>query len=118
MVGIILYVEDDPQIVYDAEIGLRRDFPRHEVEVCERVPDAIERVKSRISNLEIVCTDGSICEHNGWQLAQQLKDLGYKGPILYTGITDIPEEFKNLFNDTASKSGPTLTQKIKQYLGK
>ena len=31
---------------------------------------------------------------------------------------EVPEEFKNLFNDTASKSGPSLIQKIKQYLEK
>ncbi len=118
MKNTILYVEDDPQIIDSAEGFLEIAFPTHRILAYEQVPEALEEIAENVDKLAIVCTDGSISGHSGWELARELKELGYPGPILYTGLSEVPSEARGLFNDNVEKSGRGLIDKVNKYLRK
>ena len=71
--------------------GIREKFPEYEVVSTYSGEDSIDQVASRLEDLKLVLTDGQLAgDMKGWDLAKELRTLGYKGPIVYIGASVIP----------------------------
>ncbi len=117
----ILYVEDIEDLCKGASRQITAALPEYGVVTADSFYSVEDCVRDglQIENLALVCTDGSLADHTtGWQVAGYLRNLGYHGPILYTGGTSIPDEKKHLFYDQAEKYGPGLIDAIKRALNK
>lgn len=120
----ILYVEDDAMTRMRAKSDIQSAFPQYNVRTAKDKEEGLNQLPENIHDLEAVCTDGNLFNElmhtegsYGWDLAQEIKDRGFKGPIIYIGKAHIPQENKNLFTDESiSKTGTRLTNKLKEYI--
>ena len=91
-------------------------------------PETIEKrlrdSNANLSDLGIVITDGGLIDPfagagdsilEGWDLAQILRNLGYRGKIVYVGLTSAPVGKQSLFDVTLSKFD---NQQIVDYVRK
>ena len=87
--------------------------PRHMDRISlETVEQRLRSSNANLSELGMVITDGKLIDPfagagdeiiHGWDLAQILRNLGYKGKILYTGLSAVPVGKKDLFDAEISK---------------
>ncbi|GEM_PF-6158028 len=82
--------------------------PRYLSEISsETIEQRLRDSGANLSDLGIVITDGGLIDPfvgargqilDGWDLAQILRNLGYPGKIVYTGLKDIPTSKESLFD--------------------
>ena len=101
----VLFCEDNPICNKYGCKGISEKFPEHEVISTCAGENSLERVASCIDDLKLVLTDGQLAgDMKGWDLARKLRAMGYKGPIVYIGLSPVPEDIKpDLFNGFSSK---------------
>ena len=99
----LLYCEDDKSANQIMTEMLQESFPTHNIISTSNLNEALKKVKPHLADLRVVVTDGEIINplkrkiDYGWNLAEMLVGLGYTGPIVYFGNTDIPNDKKLLF---------------------
>jgi DNA-binding NtrC family response regulator len=114
----ILYCEDDRSVRVAVAKRLRRIFPNHVIKTAIDIQDALKESEP-LQQLELVVTDGNLWyEDSGWDLAKQLRERGYAGPIVYYGGAEIPEEERRYFNDFIGKLADPerVTETLKKYI--
>lgn len=123
----ILYVEDEPLYYGMAKRNLEREFLEYKTLVAtslnhvEHILGNGDRKGQRIenvSNIAIVCADGSLAHHTyGWDVVELLQDRGYTGKVIYIGANTCPEEKEHLFDAfSPSKMGDELVSLIREAL--
>jgi PAS domain S-box-containing protein len=76
----ILFVDDDPQIVELEAVRLRRlGFA---VTPCRTAPEALQAFDAAATPFDLVVTDYAMPEMNGLDLSRELRERGYRRPIL------------------------------------
>ena len=72
--------------------GISEKFPEHKVISTFSGEDSIEEIAACLDDLELVLTDGQLSgKMKGWNLAEELRKMGYKGHIVYIGASSIPD---------------------------
>lgn len=91
----VLFCEDDPTYNKPGCEGISEKFPEYEVISTYSGEDSIDRVASCLDDLKLVLTDGQLAgDMKGWDLARELRKMGYKGPIVYIGISAVPDDIE------------------------
>lgn len=115
----IAYLEDDYNIWFFAKEELTKEFPDYQVLVSPSSTRFFAEIKSKsinVNDISIICTDGDLVDDKGWNIVEQLKEMGYKGPAIYTGFSLIPRNKVNLYNERTEKNGKELIDTIKKYI--
>lgn len=94
----LFFVDDEPMIVEQAELGLRH--LGFEVEACSSSQEAWEILRERADSFDVVIADQVMPNMTGLQLARQLSRVRPELPvILCTGYSELVDE------DTAKAAG-------------
>lgn len=113
----ILFCEDDYYYSQAGYMGLSDKFPDYTVISSYSGEQSIKRIASHLNDLELVLTDGQLAgKMTGWDLAKELRNKGYEGPIVYTGLTALPDDIdENLFTGHSPKKLETPKELRETY---
>jgi hypothetical protein len=108
----ILYCEDDS---ISLEMGLKaihEILPQHRLIEASSVDEALYKITNSISSLKCVITDGFLLGAEcGWDLAKLLRNINYKGPIIYYGNAQIPAGKESLFTERFWKGSKSYNER-------
>jgi CheY-like chemotaxis protein len=93
----ILYCEDEFMVNMVLTKTLQECVPSREVISTTTVEDALRHGLEKLSELSMIITDGSLPDGRGWNMVTRLRDQGFSGPAIYTGLTPLPDEYCGLF---------------------
>jgi len=73
----------------------------------------LEQLAGSVDHLKLAIIDGKLNGTSmGWDLAEKLREMGYQGPIVYIGTTEVPADKKQFFTEFDPKGPNILGQAI------
>lgn len=114
----ILYCEDERVVRDEVVSTLQHSFSSYRIISSSDIRSALERITS-VGQLGVVLTDGNLFgDDTGWDLAEQLRQRGYTGLIVYLGGAKIPEDKRELFSDILIKPADAdrVVKTLEKYL--